>query len=329
MRPEISIIVPVYNSSKYLKKCVDSILSQSFTDFELVLVNDGSTDESGNICNAYKDIDSRVRVFHQNNKGAGSARNTGINLAVGDYLMFCDSDDVTGKDWILHLLEKAGDLILPIGSHCPDEDHLGKRKDLGLKKSVYPKCDYWQFNKVGIAGYLGNALYDRSIVIDNSITFRETKDDGNYNEDLIFTLNYVKHIKKIIYTGYSDYAYIKRENSLSVSYPKYYFKKYTEKYLLWKDFLNENDIFDQYLYSNTLYRLLSGLNNIVDGSKMNDRKAYDDFKCAVESEIFKELLLYSDTNSENKYVISCLREKKARNIWIYLHLSKIKRRLLV
>lgn len=329
MKPEISIIVPVYNSSKMLKRCIESILKQTFTDFELILVNDGSTDDSGSICDFYKNVDQRIKVIHQDNRGAGAARNTGIDYSSGKYLMFCDSDDVTGENWILHLIEKAGEQILPIGSFCSSENCLGKIKELGIEAGLHPKRDYWNFNKAGIAGYLWNAVYDRSVVVDNSIRLRESKEDGNYNEDLIFNLEYVKHIKQIVYTGYSDYAYIKRSDSLSVSYPKYYFDKYYEKYLLWKEFLDDNDIFDQDLYSNTLYRILVGLNAVIDRSAINDFNAYNDFVCAVKNEILKEVLSAADTSYENRFVIDCLKNRKTLSVWIYLQLAKMKRRLLV
>lgn len=89
----ISVIVPVYNAEKYISKCIDSILSQTFKDFELILINDGSTDNSDLICGKYASIDNRVKVFHKQNGGAGSARNLGVQKAVGDWIMFVDADD--------------------------------------------------------------------------------------------------------------------------------------------------------------------------------------------------------------------------------------------
>ena len=93
MNPRISIIVPVYNTAKYLHRCLDSILQQSFEDFEVLLVDDGSTDGSGKICDEYIAKDSRVRVFHKDNGGVSSARNVGLDNAVGEWVTFIDSDD--------------------------------------------------------------------------------------------------------------------------------------------------------------------------------------------------------------------------------------------
>lgn len=98
MNPEISIIVPVYNVEKYLKRCIDSILNQSFENFELILVDDGSTDNSGKIVDEYEGIDKRIRVIHKENGGQGSARNRGLDIAKGNYIGFVDSDDWIHRD---------------------------------------------------------------------------------------------------------------------------------------------------------------------------------------------------------------------------------------
>ena len=97
--PELSIIVPVYNVALYLNRCVDSILNQTYSDFELLLIDDGSTDISGVICDEYAVSDNRVKVIHKDNGGVSSARNVGINNSQGKYIMFCDSDDFVHPSW--------------------------------------------------------------------------------------------------------------------------------------------------------------------------------------------------------------------------------------
>ena len=108
MFPLISIIVPIYNSEKYLYRCVDSILEQSFSDFELLLINDGSKDDSGRICDEYFAKDNRVRVFHKENGGASSARNCGLDWAIGKYICFIDADDWIDKDYLKQLMPADG-----------------------------------------------------------------------------------------------------------------------------------------------------------------------------------------------------------------------------
>lgn len=96
----ISVIIPIFKAEKFLHRCIDSILAQSYTGFELLLIDDGSPDNSGVICDEYAAKDSRVRVFHKENGGVSSARNLGLDNAVGDYIAFCDADDYVSEDWL-------------------------------------------------------------------------------------------------------------------------------------------------------------------------------------------------------------------------------------
>ena len=105
--PELSIIVPIYKVEKYLPKCIESILNQSFIDFELILVDDGSPDYCGLICDEYAGKDSRVKVIHQNNQGVSAARNAALDVAEGRYLGFVDADDWIEKDMYQTMLQTA------------------------------------------------------------------------------------------------------------------------------------------------------------------------------------------------------------------------------
>lgn len=98
--PDVSVIVPVYNAAEYLDGCISSILASTYADFELILVDDGSTDASGDVCDAYADMDSRVRVVHTVNMGVSAARNTGIDAARGAFLTFVDADDIVAPEMI-------------------------------------------------------------------------------------------------------------------------------------------------------------------------------------------------------------------------------------
>ncbi|MEG1313359.1 MAG: glycosyltransferase, partial [Bacilli bacterium] len=102
--PKLSIIVPVYNVDKYINKCIESILAQTFTDFELLLVNDGSLDSSGSICDEYEKKDSRIKVFHKENGGVSSARNLGLENARGEWIAFVDGDDWISPEMYKKLL---------------------------------------------------------------------------------------------------------------------------------------------------------------------------------------------------------------------------------
>ncbi|MEG0087047.1 MAG: glycosyltransferase, partial [Niameybacter sp.] len=106
-QPTLSIIVPVYNVEKYLPKCIESILAQSFTDFEVILIDDGATDKSGEICEEYANKDTRIKIIHKENGGLSSARNAGIELSNGNYIGFVDSDDFIHPQMYEILLREA------------------------------------------------------------------------------------------------------------------------------------------------------------------------------------------------------------------------------
>lgn len=110
--PQISVIVPVYNAARYLHRCVDSILSQTFTDFELLLINDGSKDSSGTICDEYAAKDPRVRVFHKENGGVSSARNLGLDNARGEWISFVDADDWVSESYLKNLINNSNEADL-------------------------------------------------------------------------------------------------------------------------------------------------------------------------------------------------------------------------
>ncbi|HEM3561743.1 TPA: SP_1767 family glycosyltransferase [Streptococcus suis] len=128
MSEKVSVIVPVYNSEKYLKECVDSILRQTYTNIEVLLINDGSTDGSARICEEYKECDSRVRVHHKINGGVGSARNAALELATGDYILFVDNDDWLDGDHIeqLYLLLKKSEADIAIANFTEFREEIGK-----------------------------------------------------------------------------------------------------------------------------------------------------------------------------------------------------------
>ena len=133
--PRLSIVVPVYKVEKYLSKCIDSILSQTFTDFELILVDDGSPDHCGEICDKYADKDERIKVIHQKNKGVSAARNAALDLAEGTYLGFVDSDDWIEPDMFQSMVEfadeKKADIVICGVNYCEDSGSFIRRGLIG------------------------------------------------------------------------------------------------------------------------------------------------------------------------------------------------------
>ena len=165
--PIINIIVPVYNTETYLRRCVDSILAQTFSDYELILVDDGSTDQSGVICDEYSQKDNRVRVIHQTNQGVSAARNIGVDCSIGEYLTFVDSDDWVAERFLevfyTNLVEAKVDICVSL---IQETDENGTLLDRWL-------CEKTIFNGHDIINHFGNrdgdsfrAVYSKLIKAD-------------------------------------------------------------------------------------------------------------------------------------------------------------------
>jgi len=216
-QPQISVIVPVYNTEKYLHQCVDGILSQSFTDFELLLIDDGSTDGSGVICDAYAEKDKRVRVFHKENGGVSSARNLGLDKAKGEWIYFPDSDDITVEnafDAMMKLVSKGVDYVMcgyevyDEGGNCTYAISERKRqvitRDEALMEMFAPSDYRYQ-------GYLWNKLYRVSIIRDNNLRFVK---GIKFNEDRLFNVEYLCCSEgDVEYSTAPIYQYVERSNS--------------------------------------------------------------------------------------------------------------------
>ena len=174
----ISVIVPVYNVEKYLKRCVDSILNQTFTDFELILVDDGSNDKSINICDEYVDLDSRVHVIHQDNKGQAFARNLGIEKSKGDYIAFIDSDDVVHPQYLEILYNACKKNKCDLSCCCSfefsdykkisfDKDIVTASSMLTIDEKLLEKLFY---SKEYLYGVVWGKLIKKEIVLRNLFT---------------------------------------------------------------------------------------------------------------------------------------------------------------
>lgn len=310
--PTISVIVPVYKAEEYIKRCVNAIQAQTATDWELLLVDDGSPDQSGVLCDALAADDSRVRVIHkEQNGGAAAARNTGMDAATGTYIAFCDSDDAVSPQWLEHLLEAASEDTLPLCSHCRDSDGLGKEKTLSVPSGKrLEAARYYEYNIIGIAGFLWNALYRRDVIEAHHLRLRCQHDKGDYNEDLLFALQYVRYMRHIVYVGYADYWYDAREESLSTSQAAkaLYFDKYAEKYALWRAFLIEQEQTESLasLGKTMLYHFLTAMKH----------KPLKEFRRIVLSEAMQTCVREADTSGEGARVIDWIRKKAVLRLWI-------------
>ena len=198
MKPLYSIIVPIYNSELYLEKLIKSILEQSFKEFELILVNDGSTDNSLDICNKYGQFDSRIRIESIKNSGVAEARNYGINLAKGTYILFVDSDDWIEKDSLLeysYLLDNDALVIFGFNSIYEfDEKQIIfplKPQRTNLTKNEFYNI-FPDLLKRNLIATPWNKVYKLSIIKGNNISFPNVA-----NEDIYFNMDYLNAVNKI------------------------------------------------------------------------------------------------------------------------------------
>ncbi|WP_240733057.1 glycosyltransferase family 2 protein [Jeotgalibacillus sp. S-D1] len=205
MTPVISIIVPIYKVEKYLSKCLDSILQQTFKKFELILVNDGSPDKCGEICEEYANKDKRVVVINKNNGGLSEARNYGLDLAKGDFIGFVDSDDWIEPD----MYETLYNICIEYGadiSCCGVTKHY---HDKEVKNAFYPLTTHSP--KEALKVMLEGELYNE--IVCNKLFKRETIGDtrfkvGRIYEDTDFTYKIIHKSEKFCSTGVSKYNYL-------------------------------------------------------------------------------------------------------------------------
>lgn len=191
---ELSIIIPVYNTAPFLSRCIDSILAQSFTDWEMILVDDGSTDESGVLCDKYQKKDSRITVIHKANGGAGSARNVGLDAADGKYIVFPDSDDWIDKDayqYGVERMDKNGVDLLLFGSinTVYDEDETIISEEKGkIHACLYTTQEecraHWsELMESQPMGGPSNKMYRASVIREHHLRFPDLRrmQDGVFN----------------------------------------------------------------------------------------------------------------------------------------------------
>lgn len=211
--PQISVIVPVYNVEPYIHRCIDSILAQTFTDFELILVDDGSPDNCGKICDEYAEKDSRIHVIHKNNGGLSAARNTGIALASGQYICFVDSDDIISRQYceVLHGLLKNTDYDFSVcGVHrfadgTVPSPEMAAPQERTVDNTAFAGMQLNRETEFGVC----NKLFRRELF--EKISFAE----GRINEDVIFSADLLKLCQKgAVLTGQQLYYYRQRSSGI-------------------------------------------------------------------------------------------------------------------
>lgn len=306
MKPAISIIVPVYNIESYIMKCLDSIISQTFRNFEVILVNDGSTDNSGDICDLYVKKDKRIRFINKKNGGLSSARNAGIQIAQGEYLGFVDGDDWIDKDMFSQLYRLCNETNSDISICKFDREINGKlieKNEIEFTKEM----DNIEAMRELFKGVLYrfsacNKLFKKTLF--ENIEFPE----GRIHEDLSTTYKLFASANKVIFTNYRGYIYVKRENSILTSR---YNEKRLDAFIGWDEMLTfmkkrypelSNEFISCFAYGcvDNLYYILNQVKN------KKDTRRYIGCLQHYVKKYYKQIIMSDFISIKYKYIITLL-----------------------
>lgn len=229
----LSIIVPVYNVSRYLSGCIESILSQDFQDFELILVDDGSVDDSGKICDEYAGKDNRILVLHQQNGGVSSARNAGIENASGKYIAFVDADDTIEPNMYSTMVTKAeqsgSDYVICgikiLFANNTEDIHYSLPENVLMNRdSVIKVLLYSIYSNENIINSPCNKLYRLDLIRNNQIRFLKRR----RAEDWLFNIRYLENSQSALYINEPLYNYVRNNESVMS-------RVLPEQYEIWKE----------------------------------------------------------------------------------------------
>lgn len=272
----ISIIIPVYNAEKFLERCLQSVISQSYQDLEIILVNDGSLDNSLNICHSFSHKDKRVKVMTQTNSGVSSARNNGLSSATGEYVMFVDSDDymLPGMcEMMVNTLESKGADCVICGTTETWGGLWAPVEDVDYEDLTSFKMDFIKHLRTELLSPPWNKIYKRAFItldFDTSVSF---------GEDLMFNLNYFNNCNKISFVTKAPF--------------------YHEK-------ANENSLVHR-VYPSRLYEI-----ETVHSAVLN---FYDGMDPEVNQKYIRDLLVYFRAIVQNEY-FSIKEKRECFNEWV-------------
>lgn len=335
---EISVIMPVFNAGKFLKDAIDSVLNQTFTDFELILIDDGSTDGSEMLCDQYKNIDNRVVVIHQKNGGICKARNEALKISRGKYIAFCDHDDLLKKILLEDTYKLAEDndadiVKFNIDAYFIKENGESNKIKYPILKSFIMEIEQTAecYKKYKATSHsVWNGLYRASIIKDNNIWFNEFMRYGV--EDTEFSLKLFKVARKIVVTENSYYIHFKRDG-ISTSSKFNPNRLESEKMLLQyeleviRNLKGERNLYLEYeAFCITLLKILDVVTysdcKLRINEKIDQMKALNKIKCG--GKFFK--VITRDIKIRKKYVF-VYALFKLRLYYLLIAMMKIKKRL--
>lgn len=285
--PYYSVIIPVYNVEKNIKRCVESVLAQSFEDFELILVDDGSSDNSGELCEKYATQDERIIVIHQKNQGVSVARNEGLKKATGKYVVFIDSDDFVKKDLLYNLNQSDTDLVLVGFSDFYDNK---------VTKNILSANEHWEINsdegilkflKTSGAVFVWGKRYKKSIIDENNIKFR---DDMKFSEDIIFNNDYILKTHTVVNIEWSGYYHCQYMHTTlsSIADLTSFCEKSKWRQISYEQFVNHPEI--QKVYASQMLYFAEKEIILLSNKKKKFLLRHDEVKKIVNDAFFKKCI---------------------------------------
>ncbi len=315
---KISIIIPIYKVEQYIDKCIQSILAQTFTDFELLLIDDGSPDKSGEMCDAWAQKDSRVVVIHKENGGVSSARNVGLENAKGEYIMFCDSDDYVEPTWceeLLGMIEQHPNSWCFCGCNCVDAyDNVFGPNCVYNTSVVYqtlPISEYWNIYTTNYSALLWIRIFQTSIIKENNIRFDENM---SVSEDVLFNLEYGKYCDEIAIVNlplYNHRSYLNDEcEHLDGKLPKEQFYMNCRIYSARRKLVPKERAIQ--FETDAFYRFINDMKSIAANTDLNSKNKLKKLKQILTSAEFKSAMNNADTSMESQKLLILLKLKMSR-----------------
>lgn len=321
--PTVSIIVPVYKVEKYIHHCIDSILNQTYRDFELILVDDGSPDNCGTICDNYAAKDNRVRVIHKENGGLSSARNAGLKVASGVYVLFCDSDDYVSPVWcetMYHCIHNHPNAFIV--------SNLWKVTN-GITRAYQPpseevkRTDYFSLYKMGVSAYAVNKIYVLKTLLEHNLYFDES---CTFAEDVGFNAQYCALCNECFFIAKPLYYYITNEEGIMHKYSPNTFKLHIPLFWYRLPLISDSNIGE---YCDIwVYHFINLFDNVFDQRNTMPflQKLRYNQKMLQSYEV-QYCLHHAAGRTEHPRVLKLLKNKNYYLYWLLTSFTNLKRKI--